>query len=58
MSENKQVLLLASDFRRRYGEELSRLNLAAELVKKAMEFSKRNKVFDAVRDDLKVRCNS
>ncbi|TIB74657.1 BRO1-domain-containing protein [Wallemia mellicola] len=37
----------------RYGEELSRLNLAAELVKKAMEFSKRNKVFDAVRDDLK-----
>lgn len=38
----------------RYGEELSRLNLASELVKKALEFSKRNKVFDAVRHDLKV----
>ncbi|TIA86897.1 hypothetical protein E3P99_03538 [Wallemia hederae] len=37
----------------RYGEELSRLNLAAELVKKAVDFSKRNKVFDTVRHDLK-----
>lgn len=38
----------------RYGHELSRLNLASELVKKAIDFTHRNRVLEAVRHDLKV----
>ncbi|TIA93959.1 hypothetical protein E3P81_00544 [Wallemia ichthyophaga] len=37
----------------RYGHELSRLNLASELVKKAIDFTHRNRVLEAVRHDLK-----